>query len=293
MRGKIIKGVGGFYEVLSGGEVYTLRARGKFRREGLTPLPGDECECTPGAGGELGFVDKILPRRNVLRRPAVANVDLLVLVTAVREPEPDLLLLDKLLLSANMLGVETALAINKCDLAAPEEIRALARQYAAAVARVIPVSAKSGAGLDGLMELLTGRCSCFAGQSGVGKTSILNRLFPGREMMTGGVSEKTSRGRHTTRHAELLPVPGGGAVADTPGFSLLEAEAIDPAELPAFYPEFAPYEGKCRFAGCLHAAEPGCAVKTAAGEGAIPQERLRRYGEILAETREKWRNRYD
>jgi ribosome biogenesis GTPase len=293
LQGKIVKGVGGFYEVLSGGELYTCRARGRFRREGLTPLPGDDVEFTPGAGEELGFVDGILPRRNALRRPAVANVDMLVLVTAMREPEPDLLLLDKLLLSAVSLGVEPSLVINKCDLASPEEVRALTGQYAHAVPSTLAVSAKSGSGIGELMEYLHGKCSCLAGQSGVGKTSLLNRLFPGRDMETGGVSERTSRGRHTTRHAELLILPGGGEVADTPGFSLLEAEAVDPATLPALVPEFASYEGQCRFSGCMHVSEPGCAVKKAAAEGAISPERLQRYAEILAETREKWRNRYD
>lgn len=292
LQGKIVKGVGGFYEVLSGGKPYTCRARGRFRRDGLTPLPGDDVEFTPGEGEELGFVDGILPRRNALRRPAVANVDMLVLVTAPREPEPDLLLLDKLLLSAASLGVEASLVVNKCDLAAPEALRALTGQYALAVPFILAVSAKCG-GIGELAEHLRGKCSCLAGQSGVGKTSILNRLFPGREMETGGVSEKTSRGRHTTRHAELLLLPGGGEVADTPGFSLLEAEAMDPASLPALMPEFAPYEGLCRFSGCMHVSEPGCAVKQAAAEGAISHERLQRYAEILVETREKWRNRYD
>ena len=293
MQGKIIKGVGGFYEVLSGGEVYTLRARGKFRREGLTPLPGDECEFTPGSGEELGFVDKILPRRNALRRPMVANVDLLVLVVTACEPEPDLLLLDKLLLAASLLRMEALIAVNKCDIAAPQAVEGLSRQYALAVPSVIPVSAKSGRGIAELLEKMRGKCCCFSGQSGVGKTSILNRLFPGRERETGGMSEKTARGRHTTRHAELLPFPGGGAVADTPGFSLIEMDSLEPSQLPFCYPEFAPYAGKCRFAGCLHDSEPDCAVKAAAEAGVIPPERMQRYRAILAETREKWRSRYD
>lgn len=293
MTGKIIKGVGGFYEVLADGRAYTCRARGKFRREGVTPLPGDEVEFTPNSGDELGSVDKVLPRRNALKRPAVANVDLLVLVTSAAQPEPDLLLLDKLLISAASFGVDTLLAINKCDMAPADAVDTIAKQYAGAVSAVLKVSAQSGAGMPELMECLRGKCSCFAGQSGVGKTSILNRLFPGREMETGSVSHKTSRGRHTTRHAELLMLPGGGAVADTPGFSLLEADEADPATLPALVREFAAYEGQCRFAGCLHASEPDCAVKAAVKAGAIPAQRHERYCEILKETREKWRNRYD
>jgi ribosome biogenesis GTPase / thiamine phosphate phosphatase len=293
MQGKIIKGVGGFYEVLSGGTIYTCRARGKFRREGLTPLPGDHVEFTPGADEILGSVDKILPRSNALRRPAVANVDLLVLVATAVEPEPDLPLLDKLLLASSLLRMETLLAVNKCDLATTEAVEAITRQYEHAVSKVIPVSAKSGMGIEELLERMKGKCSCFSGQSGVGKTSVLNRLFPGREMETGGMSQKTSRGRHTTRHAELLTLPGGGEVADTPGFSLMEMDSLEPSQLPFCYPEFEPYAGQCRFAGCLHDSEPGCSVKAAVEAGAIPQERHRRYREILAETREKWRNRYD
>jgi ribosome biogenesis GTPase len=293
LTGKIIKGIGGFYEVLVNGEIYTCRARGKFRRDGTTPLPGDECEFTPGSGEELGYVDKILPRRNALHRPMVANVDLLVLVVTACEPEPDLVLLDKLLIASSLLRMETLLAVNKCDLAQPQAVESLARQYAHAVAGVLPVSAESGQGMGQLLERMRGKCSCFSGQSGVGKTSILNRLFPGREMETGPVSERTSRGRHTTRHAELLPVPGGGEAVDTPGFSLLEMDSIEPSQLPFCYPEFAPYAGQCRFAGCMHDAEPDCAVKAAAKDGTIPPERLQRYKEILTETREKWRNRYD
>lgn len=293
MQGRIIKGVGGFYEVLSGGTLHTCRARGKFRRDRVTPLPGDDVEFTPGSGEELGSVDKVLPRRNVLRRPAVANVDTLVLVTSARDPEPDLLLLDKLLVSAAGLGMEVLLAVNKCDLAGPGEVEALARQYAGAVSSVLPFSTKTGLGREELLGRLAGRCTCFAGQSGVGKTSILNCLFPDKDLQTGRISEKTSHGKHTTRHVELLLIPGGGEVVDTPGFSLLEMDSMDPSELPGWYPEFAPYNGKCRFNGCMHASEPGCSVKDAAAQGLIPKERLQRYVEILGETRELWRNRYD
>lgn len=293
MRGSIVKGVGGFYEVCGEGARYTCRARGRFRREGLTPCVGDEVEFTPNQGEELGFVDAILPRRNVLRRPPVANVDALALVTSAHSPEPDLLLLDKLLVAACGTGMELLLVVNKCDLAAPGETEALTRQYAGAVAAVLAVSAMTVLGADALLDRLRGRRSCLAGQSGAGKSSLLNRLFPDRELETGSVSRKTERGRHTTRSVELLGIPGGGEVADTPGFSLMELDRMEPAALPLRYPEFAAYAGRCRFAGCLHDTEPGCAVKEAAAQGLLPPERLQRYGEILKETREKWRNRYD
>lgn len=293
MQGRIVKGVGGFYDVLSGGAVYNCRARGKFRREGLTPAVGDNVEFTAGTGDVLGSVDRILPRRNALKRPAVANVDTLVLVTAASDPEPDLLMLDKLLMAARSLEVELLLVINKCDLAGQAVLDSISRQYAGAVSAVIHMSAKSGLGREVFLQRLQHRCSCLAGQSGVGKSSILNSLFPEKALETGDISERTSRGKHTTRHVELLLIPGGGEVADTPGFSLLEVDAMDPAELPGRYPEFAPYAGQCRFNGCLHDSEPGCAVKDAAASGQIPPERLGRYREILKEAREKWRNRYD
>jgi ribosome biogenesis GTPase / thiamine phosphate phosphatase len=293
MQGRIIKGVGGFYEVLADGTIYMCRARGKFRRDKMTPAIGDYVDFTVGTGEELCSVDKILPRRNALKRPAVANIDTLVLVTCASDPEPDLLLLDKLLLSASTLDMEILLVINKCDLATPEAIAALAVQYTGAVAAVLSLSAQSGLGREALLERLQGRCSCLAGQSGVGKSSLLNCLFPDKELETGDISQRSSRGKHTTRHVELLPIPGGGEVADTPGFSLLEMEKLEPSELPLRYPEFIPYADNCRFDGCMHDSEPGCAVKAAAADGKIPLERMQRYKEILKETRETWRNRYD
>lgn len=295
MQGRIIKGVGGFYEALSGGSLYTCRARGKFRRdrEHMTPMIGDNVEFTPGSGGELGSIDKILPRRNALKRPAIANIDTLLLVTAACDPEPDLLLLDKLLIAAFSLDMEIVLLINKCDLVAPEAVEALSQQYGGAVGGVLAVSARNGLGQDALIERLKGRCSCLSGQSGAGKSSILNCLFPDKALQTGGISDRTSRGKHTTRHVELLSIPGGGEVADTPGFSLMELESMEPARLPECYPEFARYNGQCRFAGCMHDSEPGCAVKAAAEAGEIPDGRLKRYKEILTEAREKWRSRYD
>lgn len=306
MRGRITKGVGGFYEVLCDGQTYFCRARGRFRKEKLTPLIGDWVRFTPNEGEELGSVDEIEPRRNELKRPPLANLDLLLCVCAASAPQPDLLLMDKLLLQARQIGCAVALVINKCDLAWSDAahparpcnradeaaLSALAAQYAGAVEAVHRVSAARGTGLDALRESIAGRCCCLAGQSGVGKSSLLNALFPQLKLTTGDVSQRLERGRHTTRHVELLMLDGG-AMADTPGFSLLEMEPLEPRLLPALYPEFAPYEGKCRFAGCLHASEPGCAVKDAVADGSIPRGRWERYGEILTELKERWKNRYD
>lgn len=321
MRGRIIKGIGGFYEVLCDGQIYTCRARGRFRKEKLTPLIGDWVSFTPGmhrpAGGslgragnavsdqpcaasgqpnegeELGAVDAIEPRRNALKRPPLANLDLLLCVCAAKSPAPDLLLVDKLLLQAKQIDCDVVLVLNKCDLADQDALQALTRQYTGAVRAVYPVSAARGDGLEALRAGISGLCCCLAGQSGVGKSSLLNALFPQLGLVTGEVSQRMDRGKHTTRHVELLMLEGGGAVADTPGFSLLEMESLEPRLLPALYPEFKAYEGKCRFNGCLHQSEPGCAVKDAVAQGAISQERWQRYGELLQELKERWRDRYD
>jgi ribosome biogenesis GTPase len=306
MRGRILKGVGGFYEVLCDGRTYFCRARGRFRKEKVTPMIGDWVRFTPNDGEELGSVDAIEPRTNALKRPPMANVDALLLVTAASAPPPDLLLMDKLLLQARLIDVSVEIVINKCDLAGDAEIDALVGQYADAVSAVHRVSAATGTGLDGLQAAIAGRCCCLAGQSGVGKSSLLNALFPSLSLETGSVSQRLERGRHTTRHVELLMLDGAwsdaahparpsdpGAIADTPGFSLLEMEPLEPRLLPALYPEFAPYENKCRFAGCLHQSEPGCAVKDAVADGSIPRGRWERYTEILTELKERWKNRYD
>lgn len=293
MEGRILKGVGGFYEVLCDGVLHTCRARGRFRRDGLTPMIGDRVEFSPASGEELGYVEEILPRSSELKRPPVANIDRMVLVTAAAAPQPDLNLIDKLLLQARMLGVEPILVVNKCDLAEEAAVAALAADYAGAVQAVLPASTVTGAGLDALRACLAGYCSCFAGQSGVGKSSLINRMAPRAAMETGDVSRKLARGRHTTRHAELIALPGGGEVADTPGFSLMEMEAVEPRLLQQYWPEFTPFLEDCRFHGCLHDKEPGCAVKDAAREGRIPAGRLARYQEILEECRQSWRKRYD
>ncbi len=293
MEGRILKGVGGFYEVLCDGTLHTCRARGRFRKDGMTPMIGDRVTFQPANGEELGYVEEILPRSNELKRPPVANVDRLVLVTAAASPAPDLLLLDKILLQARMLGIDPVLVVNKSDLAAGDAVAALLAEYTGAVDMTLAVSAADGRGMDALQESLRGRCSCFAGQSGVGKSSLINRLAPQAEMEIGAVSRKLARGRHTTRHAELLALPEGGEVADTPGFSLVELERVEPRLLEQHYPEFDPHRGECRFHGCLHDREPDCAVKDAAAAGAIPAGRLARYQQILTECRQNWRNRYD
>lgn len=290
MQGRIIRGIGGFYFVRDAqGAEYTLRARGRFRREHKTPLVGDDVVFTPGQGEEHGWLDEILPRRSECLRPPAANVSLLLVVCAP-EPLPDLMLIDRLIIRAKRGNMKAALVINKCDLD-PSLAETLSRQYAGAGVPILPVSARQARGLDALREIMRGELCCVCGQSAVGKSTLLNALC-GLELKTGELSEKIRRGKNTTRHAELIE-RGGVAVLDTPGFSLLELDGdMEPETLREWYPEFAPYEGRCRFDPCLHDREPDCAVRAAVETGEISAERWERYRLLLAGVRESWKNRY-
>ena len=291
MTGRIIQGIGSFYTVESEGQCYVCKARGRFRKQRISPLVGDFVEFQPADSedGE-GFIEEILPRNSELLRPPVANVDVIFVTVAASSPEPDLLLVDRLLVRAHRAGIEAKIIVNKTDLdgGMAEEI---ARQYGSAGYEVFHVSAKQGVGLDALKAAAQGKTIAFAGQSAVGKSSLLNALCPGLSLETGSVS-RIERGRHTTRKAQLIPMQGG-YLADTPGFSLLELDTMEPELLAECYPEFAPYEGKCRFLGCQHLNEPDCAVKDAAQQGAVSRERLERYAVLHQELKEKWGKRYD
>lgn len=291
--GRIIKGIGGFYTVESQGMLYTLKAAGKFRNDVKTPLPGDFVEFDPKEGDDGAF-DAILPRRNQLIRPRVANIDLVFALVSAQDPAPDYLLLDKLCVSAAMMDVQAVAVLNKCDLADEEAKTFFQETYGA----FTPLCAShlTGEGMEELLALARGRVSCFAGQSGVGKSSITRAFLPEREeeIKVSGLSQKTRRGRHTTRHAELIPMKaGGGYLVDTPGFSLMELPLMEPEKLKDYYPEFLPYEGACRFNGCLHHREPDCAVKAAVETGSIPRARWERYEALLVEAQDKWRKRYE
>ena len=290
MQGRIIKGIGGFYNVLlEGGTIVTCKARGRFRNEGVTPMVGDQVEVS---FHETGFaaMDDILPRKNALLRPPVANIDLLVIVLSASIPKPDFLLADKLLIQAKTLQIEPLLVLNKMDSAKPEITDEFLRDYAAF--HNLLASSATGEGIDALKQSLTNRVSCFAGQSAVGKSSLLNALFPELALETGGLAKKTDRGKHTTRQAELWPYLGG-AVLDTPGFSLFEMSELEQSALDASYPEFAGVTSECRFTGCRHVAEPDCAVKALLQTGKLSQDRYARYIEIQAEIEDKRKHRYD
>ena len=290
LQGTLLRGIGSFYTVLGeDGATYTLRCKKKIRRVRLSPVAGDRVRFEPGEGEEDGWLEEILPRTSQFIRPPVANVSLMLLVAAP-VPSPDLLLIDRLLVQCRMQGLKTLLVVTKADLDAelPERLR---KQYRGADCPVCAVSAKSGLGLEELREAMRGEICCLAGQSGVGKSTLLNALL-GTQLETGEISRKISRGKNTTRAAELL-VTGGLTVMDTAGFSLLELTgAMDPVTLKDFYPEFLPAEGQCRFQPCLHDREPGCAVTAACAGGEVDAERLARYRQLLQSVREAWKDRY-
>lgn len=271
--GIITKGIGGFYYVLSDGEVFECKARGVFRKEKITPMVGDNVEIE--AKGDKGSIVKILPRKNELLRPPVANVDTLVVVVAATSPEPNLMLIDKMLVYAEKCGITAVICINKTDLTQREDIRNI---YESAGYRVICTSAEMGENLDELKELINGRITAFSGLSGVGKSSILN-ILTDANMETGSLSTKIDRGKHTTRHVELISI-SDGFVFDTPGFSSLEIPEISLEELSTCFPEIEKYSHDCKFRGCSHTKDQGCAVKAAVENGEISPERYKSYCEM-------------
>lgn len=290
-QGVIVRGVGGFYYARDErGGVHVLRARGVFRKRGLTPLVGDRISFTPPQGEEHGWIEDILPRDNELIRPPVANIGHLVFVLAPK-PEPDYLLLDTMLVLARRQHIAPVVVVNKCDL--DESLADVLRTaYAGADLPVLAVSAQRGDGLDVLAEVLREGICCFAGQSAVGKSTLLSAIT-GLSLASGEMSRKIERGKNTTRHAELY-TQNGFQVLDTAGFSLLELwDRMDPVDLKSYYPDFAPYEGLCHFQPCYHLSEPGCAVLEAVRAGKLSAVRVTRYHQLLARVKEAWRKRYE
>ena len=286
MTGRIVKALSGFYYVDPGsGEPVPCRGRGKLRHQGLAPLVGDRVEFTAAPDGS-GMVDAVLPRKNQFQRPAVANIDQMVMVCSGAAPVTDPYLIDRMAAMAEWKGCEVLIVFNKCDL---ERADGLAALYRGAGFPTLQVSAETGEGVDALAAAVAGKVSAFTGNSGVGKSSILNALEPGFGLRVGEVSEKLGRGRHTTRHVELLRLDSGGVIADTPGFSSLEA---DPAELgpkeslAAAFREFRPYLDGCRFVGCAHVKEKGCAVRAAVKAGSISESRHRSYVRLYEQVKE-------
>ena len=284
----IIKGVGSFYEVLDHGKQITCKAKGSFRRDGITPLVGDRVRYEVHEKGYAQVID-ILPRKNQLLRPAAANVDRLFIVLSAGVPAPDFLLCDKLLVEAGLAGIEPILLLNKMDAPKGEACKEFMRDYEAF--QHLCISAETGQGMEDIKALISEHICCFAGQSAVGKSSIINALLPQLALPTGDLARKTERGRHTTRHAQLYPC-FGGALLDTPGFSLFEPEGYDTDALNACYPEFA-QAPPCRFPGCMHIAEPDCGVKALLARGTLSQERYVRYVQIAQDFLYRRKHHYD
>lgn len=290
MKGKIIKGIAGFYYVHDGHEsVYACKAKGVFRKRGVKPLVGDDVEFTVlDETDQEGNIEEILPRRNRLIRPASANVDQALVVFAVASPEPNLNLLDRFLVMMETQQVPVVICFNKTDLASEDEAARLGEIYRDSGCQVCFASVGKEQGIERIRGLLKGKTTILAGPSGVGKSSLTNLLQPLAAMETGTVSRKIQRGRHTTRHAELFCVEDGTYLMDTPGFSSLYLEDLEAEQLKYYFPEFQPYSGGCRFAGdCVHMEEPDCGVKAAWKAGKISRSRYENYRLLYQELKER------
>ena len=284
-RGRIEKALSGFYYVNTGRETLQCRARGKFRKEGLSPLVGDWVQVRELGSGE-GFVEAVETRRNVFSRPAAANIDLLVILASAAVPVTEPYLIDRIAAIAALKGCDVLVCLNKCDLDPAEGLYGI---YSRSAIPVLRISAETGEGLDALRRAIAGKLNAFTGNSGVGKSSVLNALVPGLQLPVGEVSKALGRGRHTTRHVELFPLDGGTYVIDTPGFSSFDTEEMDlelKEHLPETFPEFAPYVGECRFTGCTHTKEKGCRVLQAVKDGDIPISRHKSYLRLFDELKD-------
>ncbi len=289
MKGKIIKGIAGLYYVhTESAGVFECKAKGIFRNQKRKPLVGDNVLLKPLEEGlKTATIEELLPRRNELFRPAVANIDQVVLLFAAAEPEPNWNLLDRFLILMAEQKLPVILVFNKADLITESQKEEIEDGYRNTGYEIRFLSAKRGIGLNELKELLYGKTTVLAGPSGVGKSTLTNMLQSGVQMETGAISEKIKRGKHTTRHSELIWVCTDTYLLDTPGFSSLTIEHLEAEELKRFFPEFMQYEGHCRFRDCMHENEPGCLVKQAVSKGEIAKRRYENYLLLYKELRQR------
>lgn len=285
LEGLVRKGIGGFYTVETPEGFFTCTARGRFRKARISPYAGDRVRILGEEDG-TGALEEILPRRNFLVRPPLANLDQLFIVSSLRDPYPEPLIIDKTIAVAELEGIQPALVLTKTDLEDASSLKAI---YDLAGVPCLVVSSVTGEGVDQVRKLLAGKVSAFTGNSGVGKSTLLNALFPQLELKTGEISQKLGRGRHTTREVELYKLEDGGYVADTPGFSTFEIERYRLTEkerLVYGFREFEPYLGKCQFTSCSHTCEKGCAILQAVEEGKIACSRHESYCAMYQEIKD-------
>ncbi|MGF7057278.1 ribosome small subunit-dependent GTPase A [Brassicibacter mesophilus] len=289
LEGIIIKGIGGFYYVNDGNTIYECRARGIFRKDKTTPLVGDKVQIRISSEDDTGYIEKIYDRSTELIRPPVANVNQAIIVFASKAPEPNLWLLDRFLLLASYQKLDVTVCINKSDLSSEDELENFANIYKKAGIDIIVTSCKNKTGIPELRELLKDKITVFAGPSGVGKSTLLNNIQADLKLQTGEISHKTNRGKHTTRHVELIELEIGGWVVDTPGFSSLDLDFLNEEDLEGYFDEINELKHLCKFTGCKHYKEPNCAVKSAVSNGDISESRYNNYLNFLHEIRDNRR----
>ena len=279
MQGKIVKGISGFYYVhVVGTGIYECKAKGVFRNRKVKPLVGDNVEIVVlDEEKHLGNVEEILPRKNELIRPAVSNINMALVIFAAAKPDPNFNLLDRFLCMMEYQKVPVTICFNKCDLVSEEEKENLQKIYAPAGYDILFTSVKTGENIDRLKALLAEKTTTVAGPSGVGKSSLINELQTDVRMQTGAISDKIGRGKHTTRHSEIISIGQDTYIMDTPGFSSMDLPGFEKEDLWTCYPEFVPYEPECRFIGCSNIGEPDCGVKNALAEGKISRVRYDNY----------------
>ncbi|BBB93039.1 MAG TPA: ribosome small subunit-dependent GTPase A [Methylomusa anaerophila] len=285
LNGVVVKAYNSYYYIQTGDKLISCSLRGRIKKERFSLLVGDEVTYSL-VGPEKGVIEEILPRRNMLKRPMLANVDQVILTFAAVNPDINPSLIDRFLVIAEHSQLDIIICINKLDLADGDTITELLDRYRSIGYPILTVSAKTGQNINALRALLFDKISVLAGPSGAGKSTILNAVQPGLELVTGEVSSKIGRGKHTTRFAELLPLAGGGFVVDTPGFSYTEFQELPSPELAFCFPEIVQYASGCKFTTCLHFKEPQCAVKQAVDDGKIHTDRYQSYIEILTEINE-------